>query len=35
MPSLLIVVFLVQLPIHLVNTVGAAKIDDLVKLPPR
>lgn len=30
MPSLLLVVFFLQLAIHLVNTVGAPVIDDLV-----
>ena len=30
MPSLLVVVFVLQLVIHLINTVGAAAIDNLV-----
>lgn len=31
MPSLLFVVFLVQLAIHLVNSVGAATVNSLVR----
>lgn len=34
MPSLLITVFVIQLLIHVVNTVGASTINDLVTLPP-
>lgn len=30
MPTLLLVVFLVELAVHLVNTVGAASINNLV-----
>lgn len=33
MPSLLLVVFFLQLLIHLINTVGAPAINDLVKTP--
>ena len=33
MPSLLLVVFLVQLAIHLVNSIGAEKINELVRCP--
>lgn len=32
MPSLLLVVFLLQLAIHLVNTFGAAFVNELVRL---
>lgn len=31
MPSLLLIVFFVELAVHLVNTVGAATINDLVR----
>jgi len=34
MPSILVVVFILQLAIHLVNTVGAQAINDLVIPPP-
>ena len=34
MPSLLLVVFLLQLLIYVINTVGAATIDQLVRTPP-
>ena len=33
MPSLLLVVFFLQLLIHLINTIGAPAINDLVKTP--
>lgn len=34
MPSILVIVFILQLAIHLVNTVGAQAINDLVIPPP-
>lgn len=35
MPSILVIVFILQLAIHLVNTVGAQAINDLVIPPPK
>ena len=34
MPSLLLIIFILQLTIHLINTVGATAIDELVLCPP-
>lgn len=31
MPSLLLVVFVLQLALHLINTVGASTVDELVR----
>ena len=34
MPSILLPIFLLQLTIHLINTIGAAAINDLVRKGP-
>jgi hypothetical protein len=34
MPSLLLVVFVLQLALHLINTVGASTVDELVRTFP-
>jgi hypothetical protein len=34
MPSLLLIMFILQLFLHIINTVGATTIDELVRLLP-
>jgi hypothetical protein len=33
MPSLLLVVFVLQFLLHIINTVGASTVNELVRLP--
>jgi hypothetical protein len=35
MPSLLLIVFVLQLAIHIINSAGAAAVNELVSLSPK